>query len=640
MESILNHLRSLEPFNTISDDNYKLLKDRCLVQTYEENVLIFSQKDKPTGYLYFINDGLVEIISETDEGVEITVDYRKNGDFFGWTPIFTDGGYSAGARATQKTECLLIPKDTILQLARTYPEIARFFSKSVFSKIRKLYQDVVKSQSSDPILHIEAYPFQKQVREIMSSPAETCLENISVGEVAKILTVKGIDSILVCDDNNNLKGIITERDLVTKVLARDVGERFRDIKAKEIMTPNPFFINPDKYMYEAASFMLSHNIRHLPVLEGNNIVGIVTIRELMRFRSQKTALIVGKVKEAQTIDELKAIKQEITNVARVLFRENKSNLDTMEIISYIHHNIIRRCFELVLNEELSAGCKLPDIKYSFIIMGSGGRREMLLMPDQDNGIIFEDYPDELEAEVSNFFIPFTEKLVKALDTVGYPLCKGEVMVNNPIWRGKLSEWKKRVSRWITVPEPQRVRFSTIFFDLYSLIGDSKLCNDLKNHIFKEIKNNLIFLYQMMELDYKHKVPLGFLNRFITSSEEEHKGELSVKENGSIFIVDCIRMYSLENGIPYQNTMERLNKLQEMNIFNSTTADHIRAAFEFFTYIRLKNELNLIEQNKKPSHYLDPYTLPKDEQEALKEAFKVADKLQDSTRRHFARIVGL
>jgi len=640
MKSILNHLRSLEPFNTISDDNYKLLDDKCLVQSYEENVLIFSQKDTPTGYLYFINNGLVEIISETDEGVEITVDYRKNGDFFGWTPIFTDGGYSAGARAAQKTECLLIPKDTILQLARTYPEITRFFSKSVFSKIRKLYQDVVKSQSSDPIVQVEAYPFQKQVREIMASPAETCLENITVGEVAKVLTVKGIGSILVCDDNQKLKGIITERDLVTKVLARDIGECLRDIKAKEIMTPNPFFITPETYMYEAASFMLSHNIRHLPVLEDNTIVGIVTIRDLMRFRSQKTVLLVGKAKEAQTIDELKKIKLEIATVAKTLLMENNSHIDTMEIISYIHHNIIRRCFELVLNEETSTGCKLPDIKYSFIIMGSGGRREMLLGPDQDNGIIFEDYPDELEAEVSKFFIPFTEKLVKALDTVGYPLCNGKVMANNPIWRGKLSEWKKRVSKWITVPEPQRVRFSTIFFDLYSLIGDSNLCNELKKHIFNEIKNNLIFLYQMMELDYKHKVPLGLLNRFITSNDEKHKGELSVKENGSIFIVDCIRMYCLEHGIPHQNTMDRLNKLQDMNIFNSTTVDHIKAAFEFFTYIRLKNELKLIDENKKPSHYLDPYTLPKDEQEALKEAFKVADKLQDSTRRHFARIVGL
>jgi len=640
MKNILNYLRSVEPFNVISDENYKLLDDKCLIHSYEENTLIFSQKDKPTGYLYFINNGLVEIISETDEGVEITVDYRRNGDFFGWTPIFTDGGYSAGARVAEKTECLLIPKDLILELARTYPEITRFFSKAVFSKIRKLYQDVVKSQSTDPILQIEAYPFQKQVSEIMSSPAETCPENISVGEVAKILTIKGIGSVLVCDETQNLKGIITERDLVTKVLARDIGQCLRDLKAKDIMTPNPFSVTPDTYMYEAASFMLSHNIRHLPVLDNNSIAGIVTIRDLMRFRSQKTVLLIGKTKEAESIDELKAIKSEIATVAKVLLMENRSHIETMEIISYIHHNIIRRCFEIILNESIKSGCKLPDIKYSFIIMGSGGRREMLLGPDQDNGIIFEDYPDEMEAEVSNFFIPFTEKLVQALDEVGYPLCNGKVMANNPIWRGKLSDWKKRVSKWINVPEPQRVRFSTIFFDLYSLIGDNKLCNELKDHIFSEIKRNLLFLYQMMELDYKHKVPLGLLNRFITSSEEEHKGELSVKENGSIFIVDCIRMYCLEHGIPSQNTMERLDKLHAINIFNSTTVDHIKAAFEFFTYIRLKNELILIGENKKPSHYLDPYTLPKDEQEALKEAFKVADKLQDSTRRHFARIVGL
>lgn len=640
MIPMLDFLKTVKPFNVISEDNFKIIQDTCLFKTYDADTLIFSQKDTPTGYLYFIHKGAVEIISETEEGVEIVVDYRKDGEFFGWTPIFTDGGYSAGAKTADRTECILIPKEVILNLAQSYPEITRFFSKAVFSKIRKLYHDVVKSQSSDPIAQIEAYPFQKQVREIMSSPVEVCSEDTTVGKIAKIMTVKGIGSLLVCDSNGKLKGIITERDLVTKVLARDTGVCLKDMKAKEVMTPDPFYVSPESYMYEVAAFMISHNIRHLPVLENDKIIGIVTVRDLMKFRSQKTVLLVGKVKEANTINELKNIKSEITSVAKVLLMENRSHVETMEIISYIHHNIIKRCFELVMEKRLSEGCVLPDIKYSFIIMGSGGRREMLLGPDQDNGLIFEDYPNEMEGEVSNFFVPFAEYLVNALNEVGYPLCNGKVMANNPLWRGKISEWKKRVSKWIRVPEPQRVRYSTIFFDLFSLVGEPKLCMQLKEHIFEEIKNNMLFLFKMMELDYKHKVPLGLLNRFITSDQEEHKGELSVKENGSIFIVDCIRMYCLEHGLPQTNTMERLDKLHELGIFNSATLEHIKAAFEFFTYIRLKNEIKLIDENKKPSHYLDPYTLPKNEQELLKEAFKVADKLQDTTRRHFAKIVGL
>jgi CBS domain-containing protein len=72
----------------------------------------------------------------------------------------------------------------------------------------------------------------------------------------------------------------------------------------------------------------------------------------------------------------------------------------------------------------------------------------------------------------------------------------------------------------------------------------------------------------------------------------------------------------------------------MKAFNSETAEHIKAAFEAFTFLRLRNEIALIEQGRTPSHYLDPYALTNAEQELLREAFRAASKLQDSTKRHF------
>jgi CBS domain-containing protein len=66
---------------------------------------------------------------------------------------------------------------------------------------------------------------------------------------------------------------------------------------------------------------------------------------------------------------------------------------------------------------------------------------------------------------------------------------------------------------------------------------------------------------------------------------------------------------------------------------------VKAAFESFTYLRLQNEIKLIEEGEKPSHFLNPDELTDEEAQLLKEAFKVASKLQDSTRRHFSKIVG-
>lgn len=632
-------LYSSVPFNQIPKEDAEAIEIASSAETYFENTVIFSQKDTPTGYLYFIQQGSVEISVETPEGVEMIVDTRKAGCFFGWTPIFAGEGYTAGARATEKTVCLLIPKDIVLRAAGKYPIISNHFGRAVFSQIRKLYQGMVEKKSLDPIAQMEAYPFQKKLSEIMSKPVETCSSETTVRDIAVRLTEQGISALIVSDDGKKIDGIVTERDLVRKVLARDTVECLKKSFAKDIMTHNPHVMSPDTYMYEAVTFMQRHGIRHLPVTDGETISGMVTIQDLMKFRSQKSMLLVGSANEADSIEELKTIRAEVVKVARVLLIENRSHVETMEILSYVHHSIIRRTFEIMINTLKDEGFNMPPIDYCFIIMGSGGRKEMLLGPDQDNGLLFGDYPEEMQGDVEAFFIPLAERLVSALDYIGYPLCHGGVMANNPMWRGRMKEWRERITKWITVPEPQKVRYSSIFFDFMPIYGEAPLCDRLREIVHQQIKANPLFLFQMMELDFRHKVPIGLLGRFITSGEKEHKGMLSLKENGSIFIVDCVRMFILERGIHAVTTVERLDRLEEMKIFNKATCEHIKAAFESFTYLRLQNEIRMIDAGESPSHYIDPNNLTDEEADILKEAFKVAGKLQDSTKRHFSKIIG-
>jgi CBS domain-containing protein len=74
---------------------------------------------------------------------------------------------------------------------------------------------------------------------------------------------------------------------------------------------------------------------------------------------------------------------------------------------------------------------------------------------------------------------------------------------------------------------------------------------------------------------------------------------------------------------------------KLNVFNQETAEHIKAALEVFVYFRLRQEIALIEQGKSPTHYIDPRSLTKNEQDLLQEAFRTAGKLQDSAKRHFS-----
>ncbi|MBN1958386.1 MAG: CBS domain-containing protein [Desulfuromonadales bacterium] len=634
---LIKTLHDTEPFNQLSEEVFEQLNQAAVIKKFPPQIHIFNQHDEPTGYLYVIKSGLVEITVLTPGGVEMIVDYRKAGSFFGGTPVFTEGGYTAGARTAKETECYLIPKEILVKTAENYPHITEFFNKAVYSRIRNLYSGMVSDHAQNALTQMEAYPFKKRLSEIMSTPVETCTPDSPVRDIARRMTQRGIGAMLVCDQHNQLQGIVTERDLVTKILARETADCKTSL-AREVMTPHPYTMAPDTFMYEATTFMMGHKIKHMPILDHDEIVGIVTMQDLMKYRSQKSMLLVGSVNKARTVEDLISARAEVVKVARALMSETRSHVETMEIISYIHHRIIRRCYEIVFDEMKRQGKTPPDIKFCFIIMGSGGRKEMLLGPDQDNGFIYENFADDKVAEVDAFFIPFAERLVTALARIGYPRCKGNVMVSNPLWRGRLDEWKARISDWIKVPEPQKVRYSSIFFDFMPIAGEASLCQDLRDIVHLQIKEHPIFLYHMMELDFKHKVPLSLIGRFTLSREKEHKGTLSLKQAGSIFIVDCVRMFLLEQQIDATTTTERLDQLVKLRIFNQETAEHIKAAFEAFTFLRLRNEITLIDQGKFPSHYLDPYSLSKNEQDLLKEAFRVASKLQDSTKRHFSKLV--
>jgi CBS domain-containing protein len=505
----------------------------------------------------------------------------------------------------------------------------------VHSRVRRLYSDIVADHNRKVLTQIEAYPFKKRLSEIMVTPVESCLASESAQQVARRLSEKNVSSILVLGKSGDPVGIITEKDIVAKVLAPEDADP-KILTAGEIMTPHPHALPPETYMYEAMAYMNGHRIKHLPVIDRTEVVGMVTLRDLMRYRSQKAMFLVGNIQEEQRLEGLAAIRKELLTVARSLLSETRSTPEVMEILSYIHHSIIKRAYELCLEEMKSEGLEPPAIRHCFLVMGSGGRREMLLGPDQDNGFIFENIPDERMPEIEAFFGPFSERLVQALARIGYPLCHGKVMANNPAWRGRISDWKSRIRGWVNDPEPQNVRYSSIFFDFIPLMGDPNLAQTLRAVVNTEIREFQGFLYHMMSLDLRFRVPVGILGRFALEKNGEHKGEISLKQGGSIYIVDCIRMFALEKELTAITTQERLKTLVDRNVFDPETAEHIRAAFEALTFFRLRNEIALIEKGKEPSHYINPYALSKNEQDLLKEAFHAVSKLQDATKRHFGR----
>jgi CBS domain-containing protein len=120
----------------------------------------------------------------------------------------------------------------------------------------------------------------KTAREVMSGGAECIGENDSVLDAAKRLTELNVGAMPICGDDNRLKGMITDRDIVTKVLAQ--GKDPSSTKAGELGQGKPVTIGADDSVDEALHTMAEHKVRRLPVIDGHDLIGIVSQADLAR----------------------------------------------------------------------------------------------------------------------------------------------------------------------------------------------------------------------------------------------------------------------------------------------------------------------------------------------------------------------
>lgn len=100
----------------------------------------------------------------------------------------------------------------------------------------------------------------------------------TVYEAITLLAEKGVGALMVMD-HGKLVGIVSERDYTRKVALQ--GRNSRETRVREIMTANVLVVTPETRTRQCMAIMSEKNIRHLPVLEGNTVVGMLSIRDLM-----------------------------------------------------------------------------------------------------------------------------------------------------------------------------------------------------------------------------------------------------------------------------------------------------------------------------------------------------------------------
>jgi len=145
-----------------------------------------------------------------------------------------------------------------------------------------------------------------RVKELMSAPVVCVSATTPVKEVAAILVERRISAVPVVDDDERLVGIVSEADLIAletsddprrHILPWHPSEALVARKAEEVMTRDVVTLPEDADAAEAARLMLQRNIKRIPVVAGDRVVGIVSRRDLLRTLARGDGEILAEVEE-------------------------------------------------------------------------------------------------------------------------------------------------------------------------------------------------------------------------------------------------------------------------------------------------------------------------------------------------------
>ncbi|MEX5270177.1 CBS domain-containing protein [Kocuria sabuli] len=117
-------------------------------------------------------------------------------------------------------------------------------------------------------------------REIMTPGAECIGENQSLEEAARKMRDLDVGALPICGENNRLQGVLTDRDIVVRCLA--VGTDPRAVKAGQLAQGEPVTIGADDSVEAAVDTMQAHQVRRLPVIDGHDLVGMISQADIAR----------------------------------------------------------------------------------------------------------------------------------------------------------------------------------------------------------------------------------------------------------------------------------------------------------------------------------------------------------------------
>ena len=603
LQEISDFLISIHPFHDLPQPVIEQLIKKITIR-YIRRDSSFYKEFKTPDRLYLVRKGAVSLFSEQNK----LLGKLGEGDL---CTAFCEleKKVKFTIKVEEDTLVYTIECNAVSHILENYPEQLSFLQQT---STKHLKQSVTTTLDTNTLT---SSLMKTPVSDIMHHPVITAEQSISIRDAAIIMSDNNISSLIILNQTK-VVGILTDKDITRRCIAKDIST---STPVEQIMTRNIISASASSNAFEVMMTMTRKQIRHLPIINEKKLSGIINATDFLRLEGRNSVYITNAICKAESIDVIREYCQVIPQLQLQSVQMGTSADHIGKIITAISTAATRRLIELA--EDKLGPSPVP---YAWLAAGSHARREQSSHSDQDNALIIS---DTMTPEDDKWFAALAQFVCDGLNQCGYVYCPGDVMATNPKWRQPAKKWVQYFTNWINTPSPKALMYSSIFFDLRSLHGDTQLLDDVRKKMLKLAPKNHLFLAHLTFNALKLKPPLGFFRDFVLIHDGKHKDTLDLKHNGLAPIVDIARIYALAEGVSEINTIERIKQVRGSRSLSCEGADDLLDSLEFISNLRMKHQAQQISVGVEADNFMAPVEISKLERSYLKEAFKVIQTLQ-------------
>jgi CBS domain-containing protein len=559
------------PFDALDPTVRATVAAAATVDAYEPGQLVLDAFADPTVEVFVVVTGGVDLWNDAGRVGDPADEQLGPGGVFGFSAMLTERSVGPRAVAVAPTTVARIPA-AVVEPAFISRRGARFLAEQ-FAALRPT---------------LDATPTYSTVDDLVRTRPVVVAPDTAVADLARDMTSRGV-AFAVVDAGAGRFGLVTDAGLRQRVIAEGVPG---SAPVSDVMDPDPPTLTLGQSAAEGLILLLDRGADYVIVLDrAGGLSGVVTTRDFAISPSTAGVSLHEQLRRASTVDELVDRARRVSGALEDLLSRGLASGRVIAVHSSIVDTLVRRALALAF----AAHPELSVDAFTWLSLGSNGRREALLSSDVDSAVAFD---NDLPAPDQDAYRAVFAEVDAVLARAGARRDEHGVTAAHPVFSRTNAQWRAAGQEWLARPdEANGAMMTSLLVDGRPIHGDPGL--PAVTSVFGDLRRHPGTMRLLLQESLASRARMRSLKDLLVRRPETFE----IKTHAVLPVVNIGRWSALAAGSQALPTVDRLRAAAGSEMLPADRAEALVEVFDLLQRLRLRYQLRQHSRGDRPSDLL-------------------------------------